>query len=145
MIFNFIKPSYLALLLLIPLVILLHFLMLKRKRSHALRFANFEAIARVKGVDLLSKNIVILILSVAIVFLLILSFTITRSFEQLAEASRMKSEFINIVSHQLRSPLTNIKWTFEILSSDVKADYQDNIWRLKDLKPGELSLGSKWL
>ena len=57
---------------------------------------------------------VVLIVSI---FLLILSFTITRSFEQLAEASRMKSEFINIVSHQLRSPLTNIKWTFEILSS----------------------------
>jgi len=59
--------------------------------------------------------IVVLILSV---FLFILSFTITRSFERLAEASRMKSEFINIVSHQLRSPLTNIKWTFEILSSE---------------------------
>jgi signal transduction histidine kinase len=29
----------------------------------------------------------------------------------------MKSEFINIVSHQLRSPLTNIKWTFEVLTS----------------------------
>ena len=26
---------------------------------------------------------------------------------------------------------------FEFLSSDVKADYQDNIWRLKDLKPGD--------
>ncbi|MDP2909928.1 MAG: HAMP domain-containing sensor histidine kinase, partial [bacterium] len=51
------------------------------------------------------------------IFLFILSFTITRSFEKLAEASRMKSEFINIVSHQLRSPLTNIKWSFEILSS----------------------------
>jgi len=61
---------------------------------------------------------VVLIVLIISVFLFILSFTITRSFERLAEASRMKSEFINIVSHQLRSPLTNIKWTFEILSSD---------------------------
>jgi len=63
------------------------------------------------------QAVVLIVLSVAI-FLFILSFTITKSFERLAEASRMKSEFINIVSHQLRSPLTNIKWTFEILSSE---------------------------
>lgn len=61
---------------------------------------------------------VVLVVLIVSVFLFVLSFTITRSFERLAEASRMKSEFINIVSHQLRSPLTNIKWTFEILSSD---------------------------
>ena len=63
------------------------------------------------------QTVVVIVLAVS-VFLFILSYTITRSFERLAEASRMKSEFINIVSHQLRSPLTNIKWTFEILSSD---------------------------
>jgi signal transduction histidine kinase len=61
--------------------------------------------------------VVVIVLTVAL-FLFVLSYTITRSFERVAEASRMKSEFINIVSHQLRSPLTNIKWTFEILSSD---------------------------
>jgi signal transduction histidine kinase len=63
------------------------------------------------------ETVVMIVLGVSM-FLFILSFTITRSFERLAEASRMKSEFINIVSHQLRSPLTNIKWSFEILSSD---------------------------
>ena len=51
------------------------------------------------------------------VILFILSFIITQSFEKLAEASRMKTEFINIVSHQLRAPLTNLKWSVEILSS----------------------------
>lgn len=63
------------------------------------------------------EAVVGIVLAVA-VFLFILSFIITRSFEKLAEASRMKSEFINIVSHQLRSPLTNIKWSFEILSAE---------------------------
>jgi signal transduction histidine kinase len=52
---------------------------------------------------------VVLIVLVLAVFLFIVGFIITRSFEKLAEASRMKSEFINIVSHQMRSPLTNIK------------------------------------
>ncbi|MBU0467287.1 MAG: VWA domain-containing protein [Nanoarchaeota archaeon] len=47
--------------------------MLKRKRSHALHFANFEAIAKVKGIDLLSKNIFILSLTILISLLLILS------------------------------------------------------------------------
>jgi len=50
--------------------------------------------------------------------LFVIAFVVIRSFERLAEASRMKSEFINIVSHQLRSPLTNIKWTFEVLTSE---------------------------
>jgi signal transduction histidine kinase len=64
------------------------------------------------------EETVVIIVLVVSVFLFVLSYTITRSFERVAEASRMKSEFINIVSHQLRSPLTNIKWTFEILSSE---------------------------
>ncbi|XOB41279.1 MAG: sensor histidine kinase [Candidatus Nealsonbacteria bacterium] len=49
--------------------------------------------------------------------LLIIAVIITRSFERLAEASRLKSEFISIVSHQLRSPLSNLKWTIELLMS----------------------------
>jgi len=49
--------------------------------------------------------------------LFIIAFTITNSFERLAEASRMKSEFISIVSHQLRSPLSNLKWAIEFLMS----------------------------
>jgi signal transduction histidine kinase len=49
--------------------------------------------------------------------LLIIATIITRSFERLAEASRMKSEFVSVVSHQLRSPLSNLKWAIEFLTS----------------------------
>jgi len=49
--------------------------------------------------------------------LLVISFVITKNFEKLAEISRMKSEFIGVVTHQLRSPLTNLKWTIEFLTS----------------------------
>jgi len=49
--------------------------------------------------------------------LFIIAVIITRSFEKLAETNRMKSEFINIISHQLRSPLSNLKWTIELLMS----------------------------
>lgn len=97
------------------------------------------------GTQLIAEpETVVLVVLIVSVFLFVLSFTITRSFERLAEASRMKSEFINIVSHQLRSPLTNIKWTFEILSSenfDVPESKQeeyfvnvkDNIARMVEL------------
>ncbi|MBI2624762.1 MAG: HAMP domain-containing histidine kinase [Candidatus Nealsonbacteria bacterium] len=46
-------------------------------------------------------------------FLFIIGSVIVQSFEKLAEVSRMKTEFINIVSHQLRAPLTSMKWALE--------------------------------
>jgi len=49
--------------------------------------------------------------------LFILAVIITRSFETLAEANRMKSEFVSVVSHQLRSPLSNLRWAIELLMS----------------------------
>lgn len=61
--------------------------------------------------------VAMVVLTIAAV-LFILSFAITQSFEKLAEVSRMKSEFIGVVTHQLRSPLTNLKWAVELISSD---------------------------
>lgn len=45
-----------------------------------------------------SSEIVALIVSTVTMILLTLGFIVAQSFERLAEASRMKSEFINIVS-----------------------------------------------
>ncbi len=59
-------------------------------------------------------SLIVLILTFV---LFVLTFSITRSLEGLAEANRLKSEFISIVSHQLRSPLSNLKWALEILVS----------------------------
>ena len=39
---------------------------------------------------------------------LVIAFLVTQSFERLVEANRLKAEFVSIVSHQLRSPLTNL-------------------------------------
>ncbi|NQU82498.1 MAG: HAMP domain-containing histidine kinase [Parcubacteria group bacterium] len=50
--------------------------------------------------------------------LLIINFVITNSFERMAEASRMKSELVSIVSHQLRAPLTNVRFALDFLVSD---------------------------
>ena len=62
-------------------------------------------------------HIVALLIIVLTFILLIFAFIITRSFERLAEASRLKSEFVSIVSHQLRTPLSNMKWIADLLVS----------------------------
>jgi len=62
-------------------------------------------------------EVVVLIVLVLSAILLIITFTITQSFERLVEANRMKSEFVSIVSHQLRSPLSNLRWSLELLMS----------------------------
>jgi len=60
--------------------------------------------------------VVLIVLSVTAI-LFTIGVIITRSFERLAEANRMKSEFISVVSHQLRSPLSNLRWAIELLTS----------------------------
>jgi len=60
---------------------------------------------------------VVLIVLLLVLTLFIIAFIIIQSFERLAEANRMKSEFVSIVSHQLRSPLTNLKWVTDFLIS----------------------------
>ena len=62
-------------------------------------------------------HIAALFIIVLTLVLLVLAFIITRSFERLAEASRLKSEFVGIVSHQLRAPLSNMKWIADLLVS----------------------------
>ena len=59
-------------------------------------------------------SLIVLILTI---ILFVITFSMTRSLEGLAEASRLKSEFISIISHQLRSPLSSLKWALEILIS----------------------------
>ncbi len=85
----------------------------------------------------------LIVISLSLI-LFTLSYIITQSFERLAQASRLKSEFINIISHQLRSPITNIKWIAEFLVTDQKdmttekrgeyfSHLKDNISRMVEL------------
>jgi len=88
--------------------------------------------------------LVALIVLLIAAILLVVSFLIIRSFERLAEAGRMKSEFISIVSHQLRAPLSNLSWALELLMSgrlgrvgEKQAEYfkilKENVSRMKEL------------
>ncbi|MBR9704076.1 VWA domain-containing protein [Candidatus Pacearchaeota archaeon] len=73
MYFSFSNYGYLIFLLIIPFMIFFHFYNLRNLRGRALKFANFEAIARIKGIDLFSKNILPLVINILIVTALVLS------------------------------------------------------------------------
>lgn len=49
--------------------------------------------------------------------LFIFGFILIQGFQKLAEANKLKSEFISIVSHQLRSPLSNFRWCLDLIMS----------------------------
>jgi Ca-activated chloride channel family protein len=70
---TFTRPEYLLVLFVIPLAIIIHFWTIKRRKTNAINFANFEAIARIKGIDLYSKNIRNLVLTIILLTLLTFS------------------------------------------------------------------------
>jgi signal transduction histidine kinase len=59
--------------------------------------------------------IVALIVLVVASILILIGHLIVASFTRMAEAGRAKAEFVSIISHQLRSPLTAMRWQLELL------------------------------
>ncbi|MBU3901402.1 cell wall metabolism sensor histidine kinase WalK [Patescibacteria group bacterium] len=48
-------------------------------------------------------------------FIFIISHSVTEGFDKLAQANKMKTEFVSIASHQLRTPLSGMRWSLNLL------------------------------
>lgn len=82
--------------------------------------------------DPLIVSIIVILLTT---LLLILDFIITRSFERLAEVAQMRANFISIVSHQLRAPLSNFKWAIEaVMPRNLEKTQEKRLEYLEILK-----------
>jgi signal transduction histidine kinase len=54
--------------------------------------------------------------------LFIIGYAVISGFDKLAEVNRMKADFVDLVTHQLRSPLTTLKWGFESFQEDIQME-----------------------
>jgi len=104
--------------------------------------ALFSYFIGIKYVD--DSRLAALIALVTSAFLLVIGFVVHQSFERLAEVNKIKSEFINTVSHELKDPISNLGWTMELLMSGKlgkvgkkQTEYfkvlEENINRMKEL------------
>ena len=78
-------------------------------------------IAAMVGTYLIAKrytepHIVALIVIGVTALIFIIGHSIAQGFDKLAQANKMKVEFISIASHQLRTPLSAIRWMINLLT-----------------------------
>ena len=78
-------------------------------------------------------EVVALIVIIVTAVLTIISYFVIQGFEKLAEANQLKSEFVSIVSHQLRTPLTSIQWTINLMTK-IGGLNEEQLEKLKTIK-----------
>lgn len=60
-------------------------------------------------------EVVALFVIIITVILLVIDYAILSGVRQISEANILKSEFVNLVSHQLRAPLSSLRWSLSLL------------------------------
>lgn len=82
-------------------------------------------------------EVVVFIVMAVTVILFSIGNVVVSNFEQIAQVNRTKSEFIGIVSHQLRAPLTSMKWALGLLLSGRLEHLEEKtVEHLKILREG---------
>jgi len=85
------------------------------------------------GSQYVEPEVVALIVTIVTGFLMVTGYFVIQGFETLAQANQMKSDFVSIVSHQLRTPLTGIKWTIDLMGIK-NPDKKVVMAKLKDIE-----------
>ncbi|MFH0930240.1 MAG: HAMP domain-containing sensor histidine kinase [Candidatus Moraniibacteriota bacterium] len=65
-----------------------------------------------------SEGVTIMSVTLEVIFIMIIGSSVIRGVEKVAEVNILKTEFIAIISHQLCSPLSAIKWNMEIIETE---------------------------
>lgn len=65
-----------------------------------------------------TEGTTIMSVTIEVIFMMIIGSSIIRGVEKVAEANILKTEFISIISHQLCSPLSAIKWNMEVIETE---------------------------
>lgn len=60
-----------------------------------------------------------------VIFIMSIGSSIIRSMEQMAKVNKIKSEFVSIISHQLKTPPTEINWQLEYFIDQAKKDLSE--------------------
>jgi signal transduction histidine kinase len=64
-----------------------------------------------------SPNVLIISEALVVSILLIIGYFIIHDIEEVAHANKIKTEFVSVASHQLKTPIAEIKWQLELLLS----------------------------
>lgn len=91
-----------------------HFLFIVMGALNILAILTVNVVARRYAEPEVAALVVLLVSA----FLFVIGHMVIRSFENIVEASRLKSEFVSIVSHELRSPLSAVKWSLDLVRSE---------------------------
>jgi signal transduction histidine kinase len=82
-----------------------------------------------------NPEVVVSSVSLVAIIIFVLGNFIIRGVEKMTETAIIKNEFISVVSHQLKSPLTNFKWPLELLAAQkLGALNEKQLAYLKDLQ-----------
>lgn len=81
-----------------------------------------------------SQEAAVLFIMFSSTIIFIISYLFASSYKKIFETSRLKFEFINIVSHQLLTPLSSTKWLVEMLARHKEKFSSDDASRLSDIQ-----------
>jgi len=65
-----------------------------------------------------SPELIVVSVSVVSLLIFVIGSSIIRGVEQIIMVNRIKSEFVSIVSHQLKAPLSGMRWASDVLASN---------------------------